>query len=154
MATTELKKQHCGSSTCHGHGDYAVCGKPYYGSINYQCPSCALKEANETIKALKLSSNGQQTPIAYLNDAHLGRGHVEGEVGEDGDAPGMIPVYQEPLGCLYIHDTQALELLQQLSVWDRRYPVNCHDGYAGLRELNEIIADARKLLTDRGMNDQ
>lgn len=98
-------------------------------------------------------ARGQQQPVAYLNDAHLGRGHIEGEVGEEGDAPGMIAVYREPLGCLYIPDTQALELLQKLSIWDRRYPVNCSDGYAGLKDLDEIIAEARGLLTIRGMND-
>lgn len=40
----------------------------------------------DTVRATR-----NQQPTAYLNDAHLGRGHVEGEVGEDGDAPGDDP---------------------------------------------------------------
>ncbi|QPI17921.1 hypothetical protein POP12_129 [Pectobacterium phage POP12] len=43
--------------------------------------------------------SNKQKPIAWLNDAYLGRGVVEGEVSEEfGDAPGMIPVYREPYG--------------------------------------------------------
>lgn len=56
----------------------------------------------EIVKVLRKSAT--QQPVAHLNDAHLSRGHVEGEVGEEGDAPGMIPVYREPLGCLFIRD--------------------------------------------------
>jgi hypothetical protein len=36
-----------------------------------------------------------QVPIAWLNDAHLARGHIEGEAGEEDAGPGMIPVYRE-----------------------------------------------------------
>lgn len=31
----------------------------------------------------------------------------------------------------------------RLCQWDIDFPVNCHDGYAGLKELNRIVADAR-----------
>ncbi|WP_223501767.1 hypothetical protein [Serratia sp. JSRIV006] len=37
-------------------------------------------------------------------------------------------------------------LLQRLCDWDIRYPVNCSDGYAGLKALDAIIADARAML--------
>lgn len=43
------------------------------------------------LEALK----GDQVPIAWLNDAHLARGHIEGEAGEEDAGPGMIPVYRE-----------------------------------------------------------
>ncbi len=43
-----------------------------------------------------------QRPVAFLNDAHLHRGHVEGGVTSDDDAPGMIPVYREPVGVVYV----------------------------------------------------
>jgi hypothetical protein len=36
-------KTSCGGSTCHGHGEYAVCGKPYIGGI-YYCHKCQLKD--------------------------------------------------------------------------------------------------------------
>lgn len=71
---------------------------------------CKLDEAGGLAHFIRtmidtLRATRSQQPTAYLNDAHLGRGHVEGEVGEEGDAPGMIPVYREPLDCLYIRDT-------------------------------------------------
>ncbi|EHH0326560.1 hypothetical protein J6993_004539, partial [Salmonella enterica] len=43
-----------------------------------------------------------QRPVAFLNDAHLNRGYVEGGVTSDDDAPGMIPVYREPVGVVYV----------------------------------------------------
>lgn len=55
--TTEIKpgeRAYCGSSTCHGHGDYAVCGKPYYGGI-YQCSSCRMK----SLQAVLQQRNGE-----------------------------------------------------------------------------------------------
>lgn len=34
-------------------------------------------------------------------------------------------------------------LLLRLIKWDTDFPVNSHNGYAGLKELNKIIADAK-----------
>ena len=36
-----------------------------------------------------------------------------------------------------------LTIAQRLVKWDKDFPVNCHNGYAGLKELDAIIADAR-----------
>ena len=38
-----------------------------------------------------------QEPIAWLNDAYLARGVVDGEAGSEDVGPGYIPVYREPL---------------------------------------------------------
>lgn len=38
---------------------------------------------------------------------------------------------------------ELLTIAQRLVQWDLDYPVNCHDGYAGLESLNRIIADAK-----------
>lgn len=38
----------------------------------------------------------QQEPIAWLNDAYLARGVVDGEAGSEDAGPGYIPVYREP----------------------------------------------------------
>jgi hypothetical protein len=38
---------------------------------------------------------------------------------------------------------ELLVISQRLVQWDLDYPVNCYDGYAGLKALNEIIADAK-----------
>lgn len=37
-------------------------------------------------------------------------------------------------------------LLRRLVQWDLDYPVNCYDGYAGLKALNQIIADAKTVI--------
>jgi hypothetical protein len=88
---------------------------------------CKLDEAGGLATFIRtmidtLRATRSQQPTAYLNDAHLGRGHVEGEVGEEGDAPGMIPVYREPLDCLYIRDT--LTELERAELEDYRRCVN------------------------------
>ncbi|WP_173995097.1 hypothetical protein [Agrobacterium tumefaciens] len=36
-----------------------------------------------------------------------------------------------------------LEISQRLIKWDTDFPVNCWNGYAGLKELDKIIADAK-----------
>lgn len=41
---------------------------------------------------------------------------------------------------------EAHALLERLSKWDRDFPVNCWNGYAGLKELDRIIAEARTIL--------
>lgn len=42
----------------------------------------------------------------------------------------------------------AHALLAKLSKWDRDFPVNCSNGYAGLKELDAIIADARMIIRE------
>lgn len=37
-------------------------------------------------------------------------------------------------------------IIKRLIQWDIDYPVNCHNGYAGLKELNRIIADGKAVL--------
>lgn len=38
---------------------------------------------------------GEQEPVAWLNDAYLSRGVVDGEAGKDDAGPGYVPVYRE-----------------------------------------------------------
>ncbi|QCW23914.1 hypothetical protein AAS21_gp176 [Pantoea phage vB_PagS_AAS21] len=44
----------------------------------------------------KLAELAKQKPIGWLNDAYLGRGVIDGEVGEDDFGPGYIPIYRHP----------------------------------------------------------
>jgi len=44
----------------------------------------------------KLAELAQQKPIGWLNDAYLGRGVIDGEVGQDDFGPGYIPIYSHP----------------------------------------------------------
>ena len=53
-----------------------------------------LIKAEARVKELE-ALKGEQVPVAWLNDAHLARGHIVGETGEEDAGPGMIPVYRE-----------------------------------------------------------
>lgn len=44
------KNEGCGESVCHGHGDYAICGKPYYTGT-YICKSCIAKNQLDAARA-------------------------------------------------------------------------------------------------------
>lgn len=61
----------CGGSTCHGHGDYAVCGKPYIGGI-YYCHKCQLKElehkCSKLYTALKRVATWDELDVKYCID--------------------------------------------------------------------------------------
>ncbi|NEJ10823.1 hypothetical protein GR238_36475 [Rhizobium leguminosarum] len=43
------------------------------------------------------------------------------------------------------------QIAQRLIKWDTDFPVNCWNGYAGLKELDRIIADAKVALTKAGL---
>jgi hypothetical protein len=43
-----------------------------------------------------------------------------------------------------------LQIAQRLIEWDVNFPVNGHNGYAGLKELDRIIADAKAAVTNAG----
>lgn len=60
----------------------------------------------------------QQEPIAWLNDAYLARGVVDGEAGSEDAGPGYIPVYREPA-------TQPAPVVPPMQHWEelcRQYP--------------------------------
>lgn len=63
--------------------------------VNQQTEILELTERAEKAEARVKELEGDQVPIAWLNDAHLHRGHIEGEAGEEDAGPGMIPVYRE-----------------------------------------------------------
>ena len=39
------------------------------------------------------------------------------------------------------------QIAERLIQWDKDYPVNCYNGYTGLKELESIIADAVTILS-------
>ncbi len=45
---------------------------------------------------------------------------------------------------------KLLEISQRLIKWDTDFPVNCWNGYAGLKELDKIIADAKVAVHQAG----
>lgn len=60
----------------------------------------------------------EREPIAWLNDAYLARGVVDGEAGSEDAGPGYIPVYREPA-------TQSAPVVPPMQHWEelcRQYP--------------------------------
>lgn len=47
-----MTKSYCGGRECHGHGDYAICGKPYYDPEPWQCPRCRIKDLEQGLESL------------------------------------------------------------------------------------------------------
>ncbi|QSZ57248.1 hypothetical protein BTN45_09120 [Rhizobium sp. ZX09] len=46
--------------------------------------------------------------------------------------------------------SKLLDISQRLIKWDTDFPVNCWNGYAGLKELDKIIADAKVAVHQAG----
>lgn len=76
-----------------------------------------------------------EAPLYYVIAADIG-GHVRGDQFDDFSEV-------EANARLIVTSPDLLNIAQRLVKWDRDYPVNCYDGYAGLKALNEIIADAK-----------
>lgn len=68
---------YCGGKTCHGHGDYAVCGKVYWHDI-YQCDSCRAKQKEKIVEELeqKLAESQREFRAADATIENL-QMHVE-----------------------------------------------------------------------------
>lgn len=89
--------------------------------------------------ALAAMTDKPQRPVAFLNDAHLNRGYVEGGVTSDDDAPGMIPVYREPVGVVYVSCLPESEFdeLQERRKADSAEPI----GWTDAEELRSVEKD-------------
>lgn len=62
------------------------------------------------------------------------------EIGRDTEAKADIPPTER--------ETALAAIATRLIKWDTDCPVNTHNGYAGLKELDRIIADAKTALGD------
>ncbi|HBY7141313.1 TPA: hypothetical protein MI591_07630 [Klebsiella pneumoniae] len=81
----------------------------------------------------------EREPIAWLNDAYLARGVVDGEAGSEDAGPGYIPVYREagpqpapemkPVGYLFVSEQGAIAYS----------PTNW--GMPGFRLIGQIYGD-------------
>lgn len=61
-------------------------------SIRMLCP---LEPGTKLYRHAQPAPVVEREPIAWLNDAYLARGVVDGEVGSEDAGPGYIPVYRE-----------------------------------------------------------
>lgn len=81
-------------------------GWPVQGSVGIYSDSPILPDGYHDFCAVPQSSPTQQ-PIAWLNDAYLARGVVDGEAGSEDAGPGYIPVYRRPQPPLMAIDAET-----------------------------------------------
>lgn len=67
------------------------------GELHLTCLSEPMGDAVIPLYTATPAPVVHQEPIAWLNDAYLARGVVDGEAGSEDAGPGYIPVYREPL---------------------------------------------------------
>lgn len=73
-------------------------------------PRLHIKEQQESV--------GEREPIAWLNDAYLARGVVDGEAGSEDAGPGYIPVYREagPQPAPVVPDEMTPEMMRAVQL--------------------------------------
>ncbi|MCW1902152.1 hypothetical protein OGR44_28435, partial [Klebsiella oxytoca] len=78
----------------------------------------ALRIGDKLYRHAQPAPKTEREPIAWLNDAYLARGVVDGEAGSEDAGPGYIPVYREPA-------TQPAPVVPPMQHWEelcRQYP--------------------------------
>lgn len=108
----------------HGHLD---------GPFGWLNGHRALSEDSWTLESDPMENNEEYfaVPLYALRDPFK-------EIGTDFDGrPAIATTKRE-------QDLEAIAT--RLIKWDKDFPVNCHNGYAGLKELDRIIADAKTAL--------
>ena len=58
----------------------------------------------------------EREPIAWLNDAHLARGVVDGEAGSEDAGPGYIPVYREAQPAPVVTEEMTPEMMRAVQL--------------------------------------
>ncbi len=87
----------------------------------------------------------EREPIAWLNDAYLARGVVDGEAGSEDAGPGYIPVYREagPQPAPVVPD-DVLDALQKVA----RLRLDLNDFYGDRRGIADCLGDAEEALIE------
>ncbi|WP_254067474.1 hypothetical protein [Klebsiella sp. Q2] len=87
----------------------------------------------------------EREPIAWLNDAYLARGVVDGEAGSEDAGPGYIPVYREagPQPAPGVPD-DVLDALQKVA----RIRLNLNDFDGDRRGIADCLCDAEEALIE------
>ncbi len=87
----------------------------------------------------------EREPIAWLNDAYLARGVVDGEAGSEDAGPGYIPVYREagPQPAPVVPD-DVLEALQKVA----RIRLDLNDFDGDRRGIADCLGDAEEALIE------
>lgn len=87
----------------------------------------------------------EREPIAWLNDAYLARGVIDGEAGSEDAGPGYIPVYREagPQPAPVVPD-DVLEALQKVA----RIRLDMNDFDGDRRGIADCLGDAEEALIE------
>ena len=87
----------------------------------------------------------EREPIAWLNDAYLARGVVDGEAGSEDAGPGYIPVYREakPQPAPVVPD-DVLDALQKVA----RIRLDLNDFDGDRRGITDCLCDAEEALIE------
>lgn len=89
-----------------------------------------------------LSAVGE--PVAWLNDAYLGRGVVDGEAGREDAGPGYIPVYRHPQNAAPAAESVPdVAELESILSWILHLPVPTHSATLNAKRLKAVIDSFR-----------
>lgn len=87
----------------------------------------------------------EREPIAWLNDAYLARGVVDGEAGSEDAGPGYIPVYREPATQpAPVVPGDVLDALQKVA----RIRLDLNDFDGDRRGIADCLCDAEEALIE------
>ncbi len=124
--------------------------KTYWAELDPEEFRHLKKYTDENAELMTLYRHAQQPvverePIAWLNDAYLARGVVDGEAGSEDAGPGYIPVYREagPQPAPVVPD-DVLEALQKVA--RIRLDLNDFDGVR--RGIADCLCDAEEALIE------
>ncbi|MCX2696363.1 hypothetical protein [Ochrobactrum chromiisoli] len=104
-----------------------------YGPFGYLNGHRALSEDSWTLESDPMENNEEYfaVPLYALRDPFK-------EIGTDFDGKPAVAATKR--------ERDLAGIATRLIKWDKDFPVNCHNGYAGLKELDRIIADAKTAL--------
>ncbi|MHA9825296.1 hypothetical protein ACYBHB_20065 [Klebsiella pneumoniae] len=124
--------------------------KTYWAELDPEEFRHLKKYTDENAEFMTLYRHAQQPvverePIAWLNDAYLARGVVDGEAGSEDAGPGYIPVYREagPQPAPVVPD-DVLEALQKVA----RIRLDLNDFDGDRRGIADCLCDAEEALIE------
>lgn len=125
--------------------------KTYWAELDPEEFRHLKKYADENAEFMTLYRHAQpvpvveREPIAWLNDAYLARGVIDGEAGSEDAGPGYIPVYREagPQPAPVVPD-DVLEALQKVA----RIRLDMNDFDGDCRGIADCLCDAEEALIE------
>jgi len=96
------------------------------------------------LRALQEYRKAAGEPVAWLNDAYLGRGVVDGEAGSEDAGPGYIPVYRHPQNAApAVEAVPVVAELESILYWILHLPVPTHSATLNAKRLKAVIDSFR-----------